>query len=213
MHAVAIPVKPLDRGKRRLAPILSPVERAALSLAMLEDALDAATAVRPWEVWVVSADEVALEVAARRGARPIPEERGPLGAAVRQVERLAAERGIEALAILHADLPLVDADALGSALRTLGSVVIAPSTDGGTNLLLRRPPRCIAARFGPESHRRHVEAARARGLPVAEIADPRLAIDLDGPDDILRVLDASRSGRARDVLDGLDVAARMAERG
>lgn len=212
MHAVAIPVKPLARGKRRLAPVLSPVERAALSLAMFEDSLDAAIALRPWEVWVVSADEIALEVAARRGARPVPEERGPLGAAVRQVERLAAERGIEALAILHADLPLIDAEALGAALRTLGPVVIAPSADGGTTLLLRRPPRSIASRFGPDSFRRHVESARAQGLPVAEVRDPRLALDLDGPDDILRLLGARRTGRAREVLDDLDVAARLADR-
>src|SRR5438309_12124255 len=119
---------------------------------MLEDVLDATLGIPGWETWVISPDEAVLEVAARRGARPVPEERPPLSAAVRQVEIDAAEQDADALAVLLADLPLLTADALQGALRTLGSVVLAPSEDNsGTNLLLRRPPRVIGARFGRDS--------------------------------------------------------------
>ncbi|MEX2406577.1 MAG: 2-phospho-L-lactate guanylyltransferase, partial [Actinomycetota bacterium] len=74
MRIIAVPVKSLARAKTRLAPTLSTLERGALTLAMLEDVLDATEAVPGWETWVVSPDEVALEIAARRGARPVSEE-------------------------------------------------------------------------------------------------------------------------------------------
>jgi len=205
-----VPVKSLSRAKSRLAPALSPLERGALTLAMLEDVLDATLAVAAWETWVVSPDEVVLEIAARRGARPVPEARPPLSAAVRQAERLGIEEGADALAILPGDLPLIDADALHEALRTLGSVVLARSDDGtGTSLLLRRPPRAIPARFGPDSFRRHVHLAAERGLPVSVVRRRELSFDLDRPDDILTFLAEGRSGRTREVCLGMDLGERL----
>ena len=54
MRAIALPVKSLDESKGRLAPLLSPLERAALTLAMLEDVLDATLAMPGWDTWVIS---------------------------------------------------------------------------------------------------------------------------------------------------------------
>ncbi len=73
MRVIAVPVKALERSKSRLAPHLSPLERGALTLAMLEDVLDVAQAMPGWETWVVSPDEAVLEVAARRHARTVVE--------------------------------------------------------------------------------------------------------------------------------------------
>jgi len=211
VRAIAVPVKSLSRAKSRLAPVLSPLERAALSLALLEDVLDAALAAPGWETWVVSPDEAVLEVAARRGAWPIPEEKPPLAAAVRQAEEEAVGRGMAALAVVLADLPLVTADELADALRTLGPVVAAPSSsDGGTNFLLRRPPRAVPARFGRDSFRKHLEGAAARGLPVAVAGSPGLAFDLDLPQHLGKVLESGRPGRTLESLRALDVEARLA---
>lgn len=210
MRAVAIPVKSLNRTKHRLAPVLSPVERATLTLAMLEDVLDAALAIPEWQTWVVSPDEVVLDVAVRRGARAIPEEKPSLLGAVRQVDREATERAAEALAVVLADLPFVTRGALLEALHTLGPVVAAPSSDRtGTNVLVRRPPRAVRPRFGADSFVRHLEEARGKGLPAAVVALPELAFDLDTPDDILTVLRAERRGRTRDVCRELDLASRV----
>ncbi len=119
-------------------------------------------------------------------------------------------RGANALAVLLGDTPLVTADALASALRTLGPVVLVPAHDRrGTNLLLRRPPRAIPARFGDASFRRHRQEAKARGLPVAVVDRPELAFDLDTPGDILRLLAAGRPGRTREVCLEVDLAARL----
>jgi 2-phospho-L-lactate guanylyltransferase len=210
MRVVAVPVKSLSRAKTRLSPALTGLERGALTLAMLEDVLDAALSVPGWETWVVSPDEVALEIAAGRGARPIAEAKPPLANAIRQVEAKAKEEGADALAVLPADVPLVTVDTLHEALRTLGAVVLARSADGsGTSLLLRRPPRAIPARFGPDSFRRHVELAQARGLPVSIVERRELSFDVDRPDDILTLLADGRRGRTREVCLQMDLGARL----
>jgi 2-phospho-L-lactate guanylyltransferase len=210
MRVVAVPVKSLSRAKTRLSPALTGLERGALTLAMLEDVLDAALSVPGWETWVVSPDEVALEIAAGRGARPIPEAKPPLANAIRQVEAKARQDGASALAVLPADVPLVTVETLHEALRTLGAVVLARSADGsGTSLLLRRPPRAIPARFGPDSFRRHVELAEARGLPVSIVERPELSFDVDRPDDILTLLADGRRGRTREVCLQMDLGARL----
>jgi 2-phospho-L-lactate/phosphoenolpyruvate guanylyltransferase len=210
MRVVAVPVKSLPRAKTRLSPALTGLERGALTLAMLEDVLDVALSVPGWETWVVSPDEVALEIAARRGARAVPEDKPPLANAIRQVEALAKKEEASALAILPADVPLVTVDTLHEALRTLGAVVLARSADGsGTSLLLRRPPRAIPARFGPESFRRHLQLATERDLPVAVVERPELSFDVDRPDDILRLLADGRRGRTRDVCLQMDLGVRL----
>jgi len=210
VRAIAIPVKPLSRAKTRLSPQLTSLERGALTLAMLEDVLDAALAVIGWDTWVVSPDQAVLEIAARRGARPVAEEKPPLSSALRQVERLALKEEGDALAVLPGDVPLVTAEALTAALRSLGPVVITPSHDeAGTSLLLRRPPRAIPARFGPDSFRRHLDLAAAKGLPVAVVDRRELSFDLDGPSDILALLHTGRRGRARQVCLEMDLGERL----
>lgn len=209
MRVIAVPVKPLERSKSRLAGWLTPLERGALTLAMLEDVLDVAQTMAGWETWVISRDETVLEVAARRRARTVVEARSGLATAIRQIEGLATAEGVQALAVLAADLPLLTPPALASALRTLGPVVIARSTREGTSLLLRRPPRSIPARFGVDSFRRHLELARAKGLPVSVIDRRELAFDLDQPGDILTLLADGRRGRSREVCLGMDLGERL----
>jgi 2-phospho-L-lactate guanylyltransferase len=210
VRAIVLPVKALDEAKSRLASVLAPLERAALTLAMLEDVIDATLLLPGWETWVVSPDEAVLEVAAARGVTPMSEDHPPLAAAIRQAEEEARARGLNALAVLLPDTPLVTAAALTRAVHTLGPVVVAPARDGsGTNLLLRRPPAAIASRFGRDSYRKHLEAAAQSDLPIAVVEQPELAFDLDLPDDILAVLNARRAGRSRQVLRDLDLAGRL----
>lgn len=213
MHAIVLPVKSLEEAKARLEPALTPVERAALTLAMLEDVLDATLAIPGWETWVLSPDEAVLEVAARRGATSLVEDEPPLNTAIRQAESEALGRGFDALAVLLPDTPLVTVAALTRALHTLGPVVVAPAADErGTNLLFRRPPDAVPPRFGPDSYRRHVEAAAEEGLPVSVVERPELAFDLDAPEDILTVFRHSRPTRTRAVLRELGADERVGAR-
>ena len=213
MRVIALPVKSLAEAKSRLDPLLTPLERGALTLAMLEDVLDVTLGLAGWHTWVISPDETVLEIALGRGAHAVVEERPPLTNAIRQIEEEAAGLQVEALAVLLPDTPLVSADALTRALRTLGAVVMAPSADeGGTNLLVRRPPGVIEAKFGHDSYRRHLQAATEADAPMAVVDAPELAFDLDLPSDILTVLTSHSEGRTLQVCRDLDLGARMASR-
>jgi 2-phospho-L-lactate guanylyltransferase len=213
VRVIALPVKSLGDVKTRLGPVLEPLERASLTLAMLEDVMDVTQALAGWETWVISPDEGVLELVLERGGHAIAEDKPPLGNAIRQVDEEAAARQVEALAVLLPDTPLVTADAMLRALHTLGPVVLAPSADeGGTNLLIRRPPAAIHARFGTDSYRRHLEAAAEAGLPTSIVHRDELAFDLDLPSDILTVLEARRPGRTLTVCRELELGSRIATR-
>jgi hypothetical protein len=60
VRAIVLPVKSLSESKTRLSAVLSTLERGALTLAMLEDVMDATQSLTGWETWVVSPDEVVL---------------------------------------------------------------------------------------------------------------------------------------------------------
>ena len=213
MRVIALPVKSLVEAKARLAPVLEPLERAALTLAMLEDVLDATLALPGWETWVVSPDDTVLEVAARRGARAVVEDTPTLQAAIHQVETDALGLGAQTLAVLLPDTPLVTPAALTRAVHTLGPAVVAPAIDEvGTNLLLRRPPDVVPAAFGPDSYRRHLQGAAERDIPMSVVERRELGFDLDVPGDILTVLDAGRRTRTWEVCHDLDARARLGAR-
>jgi len=209
MQVVAVPVKALSRSKGRLASVLTPSERGALTLALLEDVLAACARQSGWETWVVSPDPHVLEAAARRGAAAIPEEQGSLLGAVRTVERRLADPA-DSLAILLGDLPELDAEDVATALAASAPVVLAPAaSDGGTNFLLRRPPGAIPARFGRRSFARHrLEAAR-RGLELAEVRTPGLAHDLDRPADLARLIAGDHASVTRSVCLEMGLADRL----
>ena len=208
MRVIAVPVKSLERAKGRLAGMLSPMERAALTLAMLEDVLEACRAMPGWQIWVISPDDSVLEAAARQRARPVEEEDPGLLAAVAQVEEEAARA--EALAVVLGDLPMLTPGALAKVLHTLGPVVAAPSaSDAGTNVLLRRPPAVIPARFGTDSFRKHLETADQLGVPFAEVRAPELAFDLDRPEDIPPLLGWTAGRRTRAICLEMGIADRL----
>jgi 2-phospho-L-lactate guanylyltransferase len=181
-----------------------------MTLAMLEDVLDACLPIRGWEVWVVSRSEEVLAVAARRGATPTRERGRSLLEALGQVEGSLPPR-TTALAVVLADLPLVTTEAVSRALAHRAAVVAAPAaSDGGTNMLVRRPPRVIPARFGRASFARHRWAADRAGARFRVIRGMALGFDLDRPDDLAVLARADHPGRATDLCLALGVADRLA---
>ncbi len=209
MRVLAVPVKSLERAKSRLSPLLSRAERAALTLAMLGDVLEAALAQDEWSTWAVSPDEAVLEFAARMGARPFPEDAGSLLGGIRAVEQQVKGPTSE-LAVLLADVPLVGTEALAAALAEDAAVVAAPAaSDGGTNLLVRWPPTVIAARFGPNSFGRHRWAARRARVTFREVRDAGLAFDVDRPVDLAALLSLGAGTRSGSTCQDLGVAERL----
>ena len=198
MRVVAVPVKSFDRTKTRLASVLTPAERAELATAMLNDVVDACLPQTGWEVWVISAQDEVLRLAQQRGARPLQETGTALGQAVRQVEAQARGEDCAELAVVLADLPFVTTDAVAQVLEASASVVAVPAaSDGGTNVLVRRPPSIIPARFGRSSFSKHRAEAYRRGVTFESIDSSHLGFDLDRPVDLATVLEAESDSRTK----------------
>jgi 2-phospho-L-lactate guanylyltransferase len=202
--AALVPVKRLASAKSRLRSVLSDGQRRELVLAMLEDVLRltvgqlaiAATA-------VVSADDEVLAFARRLGAQPIREQSGVRGlnAALAFAADVLASQGVDGLLVLPADVPLATPEDIETILAAWqeAPVVLCPSHSGGTGALALRPPNGIPFRFGPRSFAAHRRAAAERGLPVAVVSRPGLALDIDRPEDLRAVL-AGGASRSRVAL-------------
>jgi 2-phospho-L-lactate guanylyltransferase len=207
-----LPIKRFNAAKQRLAAGLGGEQRRTLAAAMVEDVLEAIAAARTIErTIVVSGDPIAQELAAAAGAEvvPDPEDGGHVAAALAGIARAEVE-GAECVVLLPGDCPLLDSRELDRLLTGVPEryVGIVPDRHGaGTNALVLSPPSAIVPAFGEGSRERHVDAARAAGVPfgVEELAS--LGLDLDTPADVIaltRELE-SRPGRARRTAKALGI--------
>ena len=134
-----------------------------------------------------------------------------LNVALDHAGAMAAAAGATALLALPADLPLLtpaDVSALTAALPPAPSIVLAPARDGGTSALLRQPPLVLPARFGVGSLRAHLRAAAAANVRARLVWRPNLALDIDRPDDLLRLASLPPRSRAQALLAEWHLAAR-----
>ncbi|HEY7030886.1 MAG TPA: 2-phospho-L-lactate guanylyltransferase [Thermomicrobiales bacterium] len=197
-----VPIRSLTGGKTRLAGVLTPEARTALTRRMLcsvvRAALDSGSIKT---VAVVSPDPAALDLAASLDPAVVPlrqaDERPGLNPALAEGVAFAAGRGAAAALILFGDLPLLTGDDVRNLLRRDAPVVLAPDRHGtGTNALMLRlgtgpdDGRDFAFHFGPGSYAKHVDEAHRLGLDVATSLAAGTALDLDTPDDLRRVLSA-----------------------
>ena len=183
VSAVVIPVKAFSKAKMRLAPVLSPAERAALARKIAEHVVNAS---RPLPVIVVCDDLDVAAWAENLGARALLEPglglNGAVGTAVAQL----AEEGFERLVIAHGDLPLA---AEIAQLAEIEGIALVPDRHlDGTNVI-SLPAQCgFRFSYGPGSFSRHQDEARRTGVPWRVIHDPGLAWDVDFPADITAVV-------------------------
>lgn len=209
MSLALVPVKQLAASKSRLFAEHAEAARRALAVAMLKDVVAALRATpRVDRVVVATPDEEVAEVARAAGAEALVRDDPGLNEALDAAAQALA-RGEEPLLVVLGDvagaLPS-DLECLFEALDELGGrgAVLSPSSDGGSSALLRAPHDVIPSCFGPDSAKRHREAAHARSVPYREVALPSLALDLDVPDDIVRFRETTRGGEAtRRVLEEL----------
>lgn len=202
-----VPVRGFAQGKQRLAPTLASRDRHALVRAMLEDVLEALRGARGIAVsLVVSGDAEVLPVAEAAGAMLLPDvpDGGLNGSLQAASAWVAAAFPAHALLVVVADLPVLTPALLASTvLASTADVVIVRSVDGGTNLLLQRPPPAICFAFGRESCARHRQAALTAGRTVAVIEHPVLERDFDTPDDLTALLPLPATGRTIRLLQHL----------
>lgn len=197
-----VPIGRLAEAKSRLLPAAERGDAARLTLAMLDDVLGAlASAERIDRVAVVTPDDAVARHAEASGARAIVRREPGLNASLDEGAAQLSHAGQTGLLVILGDVAGAtprDLDAACAAAEAPGppAVVLCPSGDGGTAVLLRMPHDAIPSRFGPDSAARHREAAEAAGVPLRELALPSLGIDLDEPGDVSRFLATTDGGAA-----------------
>jgi 2-phospho-L-lactate guanylyltransferase len=185
-----VPVKPLRLGKSRLSGVLRDDERAILNRMFLEQTLNTLRDTpEVGQTLVVSRDPAALAIAREYGARTVLEDGNPdLNQALTRatvLARLYARRGV---LVLPADLPLLCKEDLSEFLthvQPVPCVVISPDRrEDGTNAMLMAPGGLIPYSFGPGSFKRHCAMTTDRNARLEIVRNPRIALDLDTPEDL-----------------------------
>ncbi|MBI3739072.1 MAG: 2-phospho-L-lactate guanylyltransferase [Chloroflexi bacterium] len=185
-----VPVKPLRRGKSRLAGALTEDERAELNRLLLERTIKTLSDLKEVEqVLVVSRDSSALALARDLGARTVQEDGAPhLNTALKRATVVAQVYASRGVLVLPADLPLLSQQDILTLIERATEppvVVIAPDRhQKGTNALLLSPANLIEYDFGENSFKRHCERAKKAGARLEIVTLPSLGLDLDLPEDL-----------------------------
>jgi 2-phospho-L-lactate guanylyltransferase len=199
---ILIPVKGLATAKQRLASLLDQSTRTELAQAMLFDVLETlgTWASRP-EVGVVTSDPFAIKLARRFEFQIIPDNANRSETdAIEMATRYCEARGVHSTLVIPGDIPLIQVQELEQILEAApaeGSV-LAPAADGrGTNAAWRRPAGLFPLRFGNDSFKPHLAAARATQKPCVVLSLPGIALDIDNPADLRQLVKAPGETRAQ----------------
>jgi 2-phospho-L-lactate guanylyltransferase len=181
-----LPFKPPADRKTRLAGLLDPDQRIALSMLLFESVVRTLG-----ECPAIGAIHLlaAAPPAGWQGGWHADRGRG-LNA---ELEAARAAIGPHPLLVLHADLPLLavpDVETLLDAAARAGRAIAPDRHGAGTNALALHDRRSLRFRFGPESFALH----RAQG-PAAIVARPGLALDIDSPADLAEAIGAGFTWR------------------
>jgi 2-phospho-L-lactate guanylyltransferase len=201
MDAGILPVKALAKAKQRLAERYGEETRSEIARALLADALElcrSSSGFLTW--WVVSDDPEVLDLATSHGCYGIKDEEQTLNGALTLASYAVAREGAESITIIPSDTPMAYAGDLQDLVDTgtTSEIVVVPSErDGGTNGLYMRPPDLMEPHFGAASMQAHVALAERLGHRCSILVLPRLALDIDTPEDIERFLLKDKLGTSK----------------
>jgi 2-phospho-L-lactate guanylyltransferase len=169
---IGIPVKPFTVAKRRLAGVLDADRRRRLGQAIALRTARIAGSMA--DARIVTGDAGVADWARSHGIDTLAEEAGGgLDGAARTIVAAADHEWV----VLHADVPLLQAEDVKAVLDTAGDVVV-PSHDGGTSLIKGRGDFTFS--FGPASFHRHL----AHRPSARVLTTPGLGLDLDTAADL-----------------------------
>jgi 2-phospho-L-lactate/phosphoenolpyruvate guanylyltransferase len=185
-----VPVKPLRRGKSRLAGLLTEEQRTRLNRYLLVHTLTILNDISEIEhTLVVSRDPAALALTRSMGGRTVLEDGAPqFNTAIKRATIVAQSQGARAVLVLPADLPLVEPVDLRAILKEGDRppvVVIAPDRRlDGTNGLFINPAGLIEYGYGPGSFQRHSARTSEAGVRLEVVHSDHFGLDLDLPEDL-----------------------------
>ena len=218
MKALLIPLKDPTNAKSRLSDLLSADERARLAWAMFEDVIRAVVDARePDRVVLVSSFTPAIERACGLNWDMLIEEaQVSESASVDWASRILSEQGFDTVMRLPADLPLVRAsdidEILSIKLESPGALLVPSREATGTNAIIRTPPTLFPSRFGPNSLALHKQEAQRVGVECRLVNNERIALDIDEPSDVERLLECGRGSAAIDLLMEIGIIDRLVAR-
>lgn len=204
-----VPLRAPGVGKSRLAGTLSIEGRAALAGAMLADVVAALRDAPVDRIVVAAGGPAAVAAGSALGVETLadtPGARGLDGALAAAAARLGP---VGTLVVVAGDLPCLGPRDVACLVEQDAEVVVAPTVDGGTGGLLRRPPDACATAYGIGSARRHLALAEEAGRSTAQVALPGFAYDVDVAADLTRLTAPGRpplGARTTAVLEHLDIA-------
>jgi 2-phospho-L-lactate guanylyltransferase len=189
-----VPVKTLLKSKTRLSNIFTIQERRLFTLAMLEDVLNALKTSKVDETVVVSSDSAVETVVKGFGMTFLKETREGLNQALNQATRWCIRNHAETVLTLPADVPLIAPKDLESLAKMAmkDCVVISPSRNGGTNVLLQTPPKVVAPSFGHDSFKKHFCKAQAKHVRTKIYVSASVMLDIDSESDLEQLLKAGQ---------------------
>ena len=215
MKALLIPVKDPANAKTRLSGLLTLDERRKLAWSMFEDVCDAVRLARaPARVVMVTNHTKAKDRATELGWDVLDEESQiSESESVDWASRRLAEQGFTTVMRLPADLPMISGEDIDEVLtidlQSPGAVLV-PSMDGtGTNAIVRSPATIFRSRFGPNSLALHKREAAQAGFECVIVNNARIALDVDEPSDLARLLEGGVAGRTLDLLREMNVRERL----
>lgn len=175
-----VPLRSFDTAKTRLDPGVSPDARRRIAAAVADRVVDACRQ-SGWEIVVVSGAPDVTAWCAERGLARIDDPGKGLDAAA----LAGVSRSTGPWLVAHGDLPLIVAEDLAGIGdgATTGTTVLAPSRDGGTNVIAGRGPFRFS--YGPGSFVRHLGRSPA---PRRVVVRTGLAVELDTSADLAAVL-------------------------
>lgn len=198
---ILVPVKNLANAKQRLAHVLGQPARTELAQAMLGDVLQAVAESAADEVSVVTSDPFAVELAEHYRFAVISDDSNfSETSAIEMATRVCESRGIQSTLVIPADIPLIEAADIRTiyASAPANGTVLVPSADQrGTNAVLRRPAALFPLRFGNDSFMPHLIAAIATRTSCVVLSLPRIALDIDTPEDLQQLINAGGEKRSQ----------------
>jgi 2-phospho-L-lactate/phosphoenolpyruvate guanylyltransferase len=216
MRYILIPVKDLTIAKQRLSGLLTPEERTRLAWMMVETTFAAAARAGNIDrIAVVTLYPPAISLAEKYGMEVVIETaQSSESASVDFGSKELMKRGAISVLRLPIDLPLIeteDIELILSSEKPRPSVVIVPSRDGtGTNAILRSPPDLFPSHFGPGSFSKHLQEVEKTNAQCEIIQLPRIALDIDDPDDVKEMLELGSGTRIWDLLREWEIFERLA---
>ena len=190
-HVILIPVRSFSDSKSRLTSILSPKQRTDFIMKCTRGVILAAGTI---PALIVTSDPEVHDFAIGLGCSVIEDNGIGLNEVVQNAFESLRLSGIQHVTIAHGDLPL--ARDLTRVFRRDEFTIVPDRKHDGTNVMSLPTLESFHFFYGPMSFNLHVKEAERLNLRINVCEDPKLAMDVDTPEDFQDLLAVQRLGHS-----------------